>query len=125
MTTPIPVRRNALVVAVAAAVAVAAGGTLWWRHGHAQPAAAMPVVANAPTTRTDAPLDMAEIVERYGPAVVNISVSGTRKVSTSDDADDDDDGGDLRDFLREFQQRFGGLPPSMRLPVRGRAPASS
>ena len=117
MTTPIPVRRNALVVAVAAAVA--AGGTLWWRHGHAQPAAAPPVVANAPGARTDAPLDMAEIVERYGPAVVNISVSGTRKVSTSDDADQDDDGGDLRDFLRQFQQRFGGVPPAMRLPVRG------
>ena len=25
----------------------------------------------------------------------------------------------MRDFLRGFQQRFGGLPPQMRMPVRG------
>jgi len=64
---------------------------------------------------------MATIVERYGAAVVNISVSGTRKVSATDGDDDDDDdgGGDMRDFLRQFQHRFGELPPNLRMPVQG------
>ena len=67
---------------------------------------------------------MAGIAARFGPAVVNISVSGTRKVSTTgdasnDDADDAPDADAMRDFLQEFQKRFGGLPPQLKLPVRG------
>ncbi len=60
----------------------------------------------------------------------NISVTGTRQVSTASDAapgpgDDADNapGADeadaMRDFLRDFQKRFGGLPPQLKLPVRG------
>jgi serine protease Do len=73
---------------------------------------------------------MAAIAARFAPIVVNISVTGTRKVSTASDAapgaDDGADGAQgpdeadaIRDFLRNFQQRFGGLPPQLKLPVRG------
>ncbi len=69
--------------------------------------------------------DTAGIAARFAPMVVNISVTGTRKVSTVDDAGtgadpqapEEEDA--MRDFLRNFQQRFGGLPPQIRLPVRG------
>jgi serine protease Do len=74
--------------------------------------------------------DMASIAARFAPIVVNISVTGTRKVSTAsdapaepgDDADNapgPDEADAMRDFLRNFQQRFGGLPPQLKLPVRG------
>ncbi len=74
--------------------------------------------------------DMAAIAARFAPIVVNISVTGIRKVSTASDAlpdaGDDPDSAPapdepdaMRDFLRNFQQRFGGLPPQLKLPVRG------
>ena len=74
--------------------------------------------------------DMAAIAARFAPIVVNITVTGTRNVSTSTDsgpgvADDPDsppvpDETDaMRDFLRGFQQRYGGLPPQLKLPVHG------
>jgi serine protease Do len=74
--------------------------------------------------------DMAAIAARFAPIVVNISVTGTRKVSTAGDASPDpgddpdsapapDDTDAMRDFLRNFQHRFGGLPPQLKLPVRG------
>jgi serine protease Do len=73
---------------------------------------------------------MAAIAARFAPIVINISVTGTRKVSTASDAipdpGDDPDSAQapdetdaMRDFLRNFQQRFGGLPPQLKLPVRG------
>jgi len=76
--------------------------------------------------------DMAQIAARLAPTVVNVSVTGSRKFSTLGDAADPDSQGDdepvvpladdedgMREFLRNFQRRFGGLPPQMRLPVRG------
>ena len=74
--------------------------------------------------------DMAAIAARFAPTVVNISVTGSRKVSTAQDSPSDpgaeadgapgaDDTDAMRDFLRNFQQRFGGLPPQVKLPVRG------
>jgi serine protease Do len=71
--------------------------------------------------------DMAGIAARYGPAVVNISVSGTRQMSTTGEANVDEaedstgvpEADAMREFLRGFQQRFGGLPPQLRMPVRG------
>ena len=71
--------------------------------------------------------DMAAIVQRFGPAVVNVSVSGMRRVSATDEdtADDDapegaDDGtAAMREYLRGFGQQFGTLPPAVQVPVRG------
>jgi serine protease Do len=73
---------------------------------------------------------MAAVAARFAPTVVNISVTGSRKVSTgappAGEPADDGSGAQapdptdaMRDFLRNFQQRFGGLPPQLDLPVRG------
>ena len=84
--------------------------------------AAAPAARAQPVPGTD----MAAIVQRFGPAVVNVSVSGTRRVSASDEdapdtsADDADDGTTaMRDYLRGFGQQFGTLPPAVQVPVRG------
>ncbi len=79
-----------------------------------------------PVTATALP-NMTSIAAQYAPIVVNISVSGTRKVSTAGSAaaDSGDDGQRsqedeaMSEFLRGFQQRFGGLPPQIQMPVRG------
>ncbi len=74
--------------------------------------------------------DMAAIAARFAPIVVNISVRGTRKVSTGAEPTPDgtsgtdsppasDEADAVLDFLRQFQQRFGGLPPQLKLPVSG------
>jgi serine protease Do len=70
--------------------------------------------------------DFSRITQRFGSAVVNISVSGMRKVVVgpdeggSADAGDDAQGDDpARLALRRFQQRFGGSGASMSVPVRG------
>ena len=121
-----PQRRS--IMALAAAAAFALGATGYYEHSHAQTS---PVAQAAVGAERTAPLqgglpDIASIAARFGPAVVNISVSGTRKVSTAAGAagDDPEDAGApdsdaMRDFLRNFQQRFGGLPPQMKMPVRG------
>ena len=71
--------------------------------------------------------DMTSIAAQYAPTVVNISVRGTRKVSTTGDVSSDN-GTDaqksqeedaMSEFLRGFQQRFGGLPPQIQMPIRG------
>jgi len=100
------------------AVATALGALGAWTIGRAQamPGAMATVASSLP--------DVATIAARMAPAVVNISVRGTRTVSTTDDSDDQNDGSQaqdedpMRDFVREFQQKFGGLPPQVRLPVR-------
>ena len=71
--------------------------------------------------------DMTSIVAKFTPTVVNISVRGTRKVSTTGDPSANKGEDEQRsqeedamsEFLRDFQQRFGGLPPQIQLPVRG------
>lgn len=92
-----------------------------YRIGNAQALPASPVATSAALP------DMTSIAAQFSPAVVNISVRGTRKVSTAGDASGADAGDAagsqeadaMRDFLRRFQQRFGGLPPQMQMPVRG------
>jgi serine protease Do len=102
----------------ALALAVAAAQQPVFAQAPVQSAAVAPIVSALP--------DTAGIAAKFGPMVVNISVTGTRKVSTvSDEAGEGDDAqgsGEedaVRDFLRNFQQRFGGLPPQLKLPVRG------
>ncbi len=69
---------------------------------------------------------MSSIAKQFGAAVVNISVSGTRNVSTSPDRSGDDGPGDetddadpMRDFFQRFQQKYGGLPAQIPVPVQG------
>jgi serine protease Do len=69
--------------------------------------------------------DVASIAARYGPAVVNISVTGTRQVSTApqtpgkEDRADSESNAAMQEFFRQFQQQYGGLPAQIPLPVQG------
>jgi len=103
---------------------------LVWALAFAEVASASPVPsiasATAPSAATSSPLpDMTSIAAQYAPAVVNISVRGVRKVSTSTKSSAGDteaqEEGDaaLREYLRRFQKRFGELPSELNMPVRG------
>ena len=129
-------------VAVAAGAVVVAGAGLGINamvHAQHAPAAAAalgaanlpPPVAAGPVQMTGVP-DFSQITRRYGPAVVNISVSGTRQVSSNGSSDDDDDSASAQDdsgpqgndpmaeLFRRFQQQYGGGPGArMEVPVRG------
>lgn len=88
--------------------------------GHAQTIS--PASASLPTIRTLGTPDFAQIVQRYGPAVVNISVSGTRLITAdSKDSNTNAKGADSEDptqlFLRKFQEQFGATGASMQIPV--------
>lgn len=70
--------------------------------------------------------DFSLITQRYGPSVVNISISGMRQVSagsgTGDSAGTNGNSTDtdqMQLFLRRFQEQFGGSGASMQVPVRG------
>lgn len=108
-----------LVLALLAAGAIGGAGATAAFGGISMAASAPSAVASAAATPTaptpGAPVpgapNFVQITHDYGPAVVNISISGTRKVS-----DDDDD---------PFAQFFGQLPgarggmPSREVPIRG------
>lgn len=119
----VPALRNAIAVALLClwSAMIGAGRDAHAAAGapgtKAQPGVAVPMVAVP---------DFARITRLYGPAVVNVSVSGMRQVSAgSDDAenageDEDDNASDpMRLFLRRFQQQFGGTGATMQVPVRG------
>jgi serine protease Do len=93
-------------------------------HGHVQaaPAAVMAPPATAAATGSPGPTviantalpDFALITQRYGPAVVNISVTGTRKVMGIDS----EALSDPFEFFRRFQRGQGGVKPR-EVPVHG------
>lgn len=81
----------------------------------AEPAAA-PAVA-LPTV-TQALPDFSALVDRYGPAVVNITVKGNVKTSSSGSLDDDDD--DASQIPPQLRPFFRGFPgPQHRGPMMG------
>ncbi len=89
---------------------------------HAAPAVAAPLAPLA--TMTGAP-DFTAITQRYGPAVVNISVVGTSKASDDEDGPQAQGGIDPEQ-IQEFMRRFGipgmqGMPgmPGQRGGQRG------
>jgi serine protease Do len=70
--------------------------------------------------------DFARITQLYGPAVVNVSVTGMRQVSAGNDdmdgpggSNDEESSDQMRLFLRRFQRQFGGTGATMQVPVRG------
>ena len=67
---------------------------------------------------TIAPPDFSQITARYGPAVVNISVSGTRKAAGLQSGPEGFEG-DPFEFFRRFQQGQGGNVTPRNVPVRG------
>ncbi|MEO7954791.1 MAG: DegQ family serine endoprotease [Polaromonas sp.] len=117
-----------LVVALLAAGAIGGAGVGAFNAVHSPAIAAMQpsVVASAGAVATPMALpDFSQITERYGPAVVNISVTGTTKVS-NDSPLAQGDGNDglpddpMSEFFRHFQQ---GQRPGQRgqqeVPTRG------
>jgi serine protease Do len=116
-----------LLALVAAGVIGGAGGSLVLHRGSMPAHAANAPVAAASNQPAPAPLaapvaapDFSQITERYGPAVVNISVVGTNKVVASDDGDEAAAAMDPFEFFRRFQQGPQGRQLRPReLPTRG------
>jgi serine protease Do len=96
-------RRAAGAIGGAGAPAVIGGVSL----AAGAPAASAPFQAASQST----PPNFAQITRDYGPAVVNISVSGTRKVSA-------DDGDPFAQFFGQFPGGRGQMP-SREVPMRG------
>lgn len=105
-----------LAMALLAAGAIGGAGATAFVGGvsHAELA---PVAATATTTAiapTAGQPSFVQITQQYGPAVVNISVSGTTKVSDSDT----DSGDPFAQFFGQMPGGRGGMP-SREVPMRG------
>jgi serine protease Do len=105
-----------LVLALLGAGIVGGAAVEALHHGPAATAAVLPPIAPA-TVQSPAPgggtvvmPDFPLITQRYGPAVVNISVSGKARATP--------DMSDPLEFFRQFQ-RGGGNAPQREVPVRG------
>ncbi|MFN4341036.1 MAG: DegQ family serine endoprotease [Azonexus sp.] len=103
----------------AVAVAAALGGAYSFGHLQAIPDAratpATSVATNTAPSATVAPAalpDMRSIVAANAPAVVNISVTGTRKTANGPQFDPDDP-------FYQFFRRFGGRLPQGATPIQG------
>ena len=128
-------RTKMLVGALVAAGVIGGGVGATWRqaeipvsNAHAAVAASTGVAAPAANPRATAlPLNgFTDLVKSYGPAVVNISVEGTRKAAAGDD--DDDSAAQqlppglppgLQDFFRGFGGRGMPQSPHGAMPMRG------
>ena len=118
-----------LIAALLAAGVIGGAGVGAFNAAHTGAAASAPpaVAASSAAAVPMAVPDFSQITERYGPAVVNISVTGSTKVTNDSPlAQGDGDplsGGDIGEFLRRFQQGQRpdrgepGLPRDM--PTRG------
>jgi len=116
LSTP---RRLILALVAAGTLGATGAGLVTQRQAHALGA---PAIA-APAAITPAALpSFAQITAENGPAVVNISVSGTRRTALADEGDDDSGASDnpMQDFLRQFGMVPPGLSAAPRdMPVRG------
>ena len=113
-------KNTSLVVALLTAGAIGGAGVTALNAMHATATAAAPSAlvsqgAAGPVSMTSTLPDFPQITERYGPAVVNISVTGTTRVSDPSplmQGDEDDDGNaqssdPFFEFFRRFQQGQG------------------
>jgi serine protease Do len=118
-------KNTRLVVALLAAGAIGGAGVSAFNSVHPSAMAAAPAaIAAAAPIQPVAPPDFSQITERSGPAVVNISVTGSTKVSNSPFAQGDDEDGPSGDPFFEFFKRFQqgqGRPgiPQQDTPTRG------
>ncbi|WP_431097860.1 DegQ family serine endoprotease [Polaromonas aquatica] len=116
-------KNTRLVAALLAAGAIGGAGVSALNALHPVATAAVPPAIVAGST-SSAPLalpDFSQITERYGPAVVNISVTGSTKVRNDsplaqDDGDDELPGDPFFEFFKRFQQGPGG---QQEMPTRG------
>ncbi|MES2512322.1 MAG: DegQ family serine endoprotease [Pseudomonadota bacterium] len=123
-------KNTSLVAALLTAGAIGGAGVSAFNALHS-PSIAAPsaIVSSAPgITGGSALPDFPQITERYGPAVVNISVTGTTKVSDDDAVAQGEDGAGMDPFLeffKRFQQGQGVGPgqrrgaPQQEVPTRG------
>ncbi len=118
-------RRIALTLVSAAIIAAAGVGTVSFSRAHASTPPAPTMAALAPVVSVP---DFSQIVERNGPAVVNISVTGM--VHTSEDGSEGgaaqhrgvpgmDPSDPLFQFFRHFQGPNGGFPGQSQMPMHG------
>jgi serine protease Do len=89
--------------------------------GASAPAAAPAKAAAAAPSSDAAPLvkglpDFTALVDRYGPAVVNVAVVEKRHNISSDE---EEEGGPIPDPLQDFLRRFGQQPRGVQPPSRG------
>ncbi len=126
--TSAALKNTSLVAALLTAGAIGGAGVSAFNALHSPSIAApSPIVSSAPgITGSSALPDFPQITERYGPAVVNISVTGTTKVSDDEALAQGEDGAGMDPFL-EFFKRFQqgqGVPGQRRgapqeMPTRG------
>jgi serine protease Do len=110
-------RKTVAALAFAAAFAAGASATYFASQPAFAAAAAANVVAPKAANSTALP-DFASIAQQYGPAVVNIAVSGTRKTGLRGAQEDEDN--PLSQFFRGIPGtpfRFG--PPPSEVPTQG------
>ena len=115
-----------LVLALLASGVIGGAGVTAFEASRAHAAIIPPL--SAPVSSVALP-DFSQITERYGPAVVNISVTGSTKVAAntadedSDDANDQSTGDPFLDFFRQFQGQMPGQGrrggQAQETPVRG------
>ncbi|MDD0838456.1 Do family serine endopeptidase [Curvibacter sp. HBC61] len=119
MSQSIHLRPSRLLLALLAAGTLGGAGVsaLQGLQAHAQSAptgltaaAPAPALAAAPAAGLTGP-DFSQITERYGPAVVNISVVGTASADDEADSSQADAGAGLPPGMAEFLRRFG--PPGL------------
>ncbi|MDO8718101.1 MAG: DegQ family serine endoprotease [Polaromonas sp.] len=126
------VKNTRLVVALLAAGALGGAGVGAFNAVHTRASAAVSAPAVVASSAASTPMalpDFSQITERYGPSVVNISVTGTTKVSSDSPLAQGggDEGGDpllngpLGELLRRFQQGQGrgGSAAPQEMPTRG------
>ena len=124
-------KNTTLVAALLAAGVIGGAGVTALDGLHSRAGAAVPPAISAPAT-PGAPIgpaampDFPQITERYGPAVVNISVTGSTKVSDESPFAQGDNGGSANDPFSEFFRRFQQGPGAGRgnggqqeMPTRG------
>jgi serine protease Do len=123
--TSAALKNTRLVVALLAAGAIGGAGVSAFNSVHPSAMAAAPaaIAATAPIQPV-APPDFSQITERSGPAVVNISVTGSTKVSNNapfaqGDDEDGASGDPFFEFFKRFQQGQGRPGPQQDTPTRG------
>ncbi len=125
--TPMTLLRAALVgaglIATTAAVGFAVDGATTPVRETTAVAAATPKAVAPPLLerRTNAP-DYSAIVQKYGPAVVGVTVQGTRNVATSHGGEDGDESAPAdprqQQIPEEFRRFFRGMPGMPGMPNR-------
>ena len=109
----VSLKTSRLMLALVASGVIGGAGAsfIQTRASHAAPAAA--AVAAQPALAPVALPDFSAITERYGPAVVNISVTGTTRTANEGSGDP------MQEFFRRFQGGRGGGGAGPEMPTRG------